>query len=339
MFTATLGIVFGLIYWKYVLFLFQLLFGKLLKYPAVKIEIFGWDGHKYNENEKRRWHKVKRKVMPIVSFAMRKGPDREKLLVFGPYAASLLIHLIPFIIIRTSYGSGAYNEGIGFFTTLTLFMSVLMLVAIILCAVSINKPINKELTRLYKEQIYSLWNGASFSQINVYQGLTSDKSASGHLRALHLNMCIYKALDRGDYQILPQYLQALDEILLTPNGYNTAYNFTSCYYNILFYSSYIYINPQNAMKIYSLIKETIENDMQAYGSRILAYYQYFILKRPDLAAASLFRAEEALKKANMDIYTEAEMNLDRKYIKELRNRMAGDSLVQSSENPVMRYEQ
>ena len=233
-----------------------------------------------------------------------------------------------------------FSEGIGFISGMVVIAAIMSILACVLLFITERNTANKELTARYSEQIEAIYEGASFSEIEVYQGYALNTKASNMLRAAHLNMCINKALDRGDYQVLPSYMQTLDSLLITTNGYSMLPCYTPSYYNLLFYSSYIYVNAQNAMKIYSLIKDRIEFDTEANAKRILAYYQYFIMKRPDLAANSLFQADEAIKRLNStSIYSQAEAEIDRKFIKELRNRMAADSLVNSNENPVMKYEQ
>ncbi len=343
MFSATFGTFFGLFIFFYTFSLFTYIYGRMLKFPVYQIEIFGWEGYKSSDTEKRRWNKTaKIKLLPVVTLVHKRnqGKNDENVLTVLTVGSTIILYGGLTLILRMIYGSSMYSEGIGFFSAMvTVAAAVGIILGVITFFVQRN-PVNKELTARYNEQVEALYAGASFSEIEVYQGYALNKKASNTLRAAHLNMCIDKALDRGDYQVLPSYMQTLDSLLITQNGYSMLPNFMSSYYNLLFYSSYIYINAQNAMKIYALIKDRIENDAEPNAKRILAYYQYFILKRPDLAANSLFQADEALKRLNYtSIYSQAEAEIDRKFIRELRNRMASDSMVNSNERPVMKYEQ
>ena len=76
--------------------------------------------------------------------------------------------------------------------------------------------------------------------------------------------------------------------------------------------------------------------MDPNGRRVLAAYQLMILNRPDLAAVTLYQAEEAFYHLPK-VYTEAEVELDKKFIAELKNRLNIMSNPVQENSPVMSY--
>lgn len=343
MFSVTLGGIVGIILFGYTYLLFTYLIGKAFKCYPYMIKVLEWEGCKRSEKEKRKWVKTgKFRLTPVIALATGKNKSvrEEYILGYGPMVVNFLFYFIFVITLRIIYGSAMNSEGIGFFSGIVEFGAAISAFVVILALISDCNKDNKELMKLLREQRAKLMDGTYYSELDVYEGLAMSGRGAKHLRVAHLNMCINKALDRGDYQILPKYMKHMDELLMTANGYNTSMtNYTGCYYNLLFYSSYIFINVQNAFKMYSLIKDRIESDEDPNAKRILAFYQYFIMGRPDLAASSAYRAEKAMENVNMDMYSEAELNLDRKFLRELRNRMASDSKVNSTERPIMEYNQ
>ena len=163
------------------------------------------------------------------------------------------------------------------------------------------------------------------------------KYGNKNIRAIQWSLCCYNALDKGDYKALAGYLSQIDDMLKLPNGYNKFIGYTQCYYHIIFYSSYINPNKANAIKFYNVIKERLESDMDPCGRRVLAYYQYYVLSRPDLAIVTINQAEEALaKRAGTNVFTDAEYRFEKDLIEKIKTNMANDSEAASGEHPIIR---
>ena len=70
------------------------------------------------------------------------------------------------------------------------------------------------------------------------------------------------------------------------------------------------------------IRNELERDMDPNGRRVLAYYQYYIMKNPELADKTIREAEAALTNEESLIFSKAELDLERKLIRQLRVNMA-----------------
>ncbi|MBR6402499.1 MAG: hypothetical protein IKS48_03865 [Eubacterium sp.] len=83
-------------------------------------------------------------------------------------------------------------------------------------------------------------------------------------------------------------------------------------------------NPNNAMKFYEKIRPILETDMDLNGRRVLAYFQYYVLKRPDLAEITLAQADKAEENVKA-VLSKTEQKYEQKLIEELRENMRGNS--------------
>ena len=84
MFTATIGTFVGLFLYFYTLGIFSYIYARMLKFPIYMIEIFGWEGCKSSETEKRRWRKTaKKKLLPVVSLAHKRNQGKHDLTMYN----------------------------------------------------------------------------------------------------------------------------------------------------------------------------------------------------------------------------------------------------------------
>ena len=317
--------------------LLTLFFGKIIGLTLMRVSLYIREGYRYEKGDRFKWNK--KSFSPIPQFYLfKKDFTRKDDIISGvcPLIVNFLIYLSLLILIYTKYKTITFEGGIGFLTGMVLGALICVIMLAVMMIADISNPANRELTRLYREQIAELKNGAGFDQIPVYPERAADEKASKLNRAIQWNLCIYKALVQGNFKVLPDYLKNMDDLLKTDTGYTDFVGYLGCYYNLLFYSSFIYPNRDNAIKIYNVIKNRLEADTDANGRRVLAAYQMNILNRPDLAAVTLYQAEEALKKPP-EIYTAAEAEFDRKYIREMKERLSSMSRSAEQNTPVMSY--
>ena len=115
------------------------------------------------------------------------------------------------------------------------------------------------------------------------------------------------------------------DLALRKHGPNSDYIETTLdvygYYDILFYSSYVNQNHNHAVRIYNLIKPTLDADKDANGRRVKAYYEFYVMNQSQQASITLNQAIEALRDIDTVINTKAEIDLERRLIEELQDNM------------------
>ena len=302
----------------------QILVGLAMGLTLFHFSVYGIEFRRSGFKDKFIRTKGRFKILPLVMCTKKNLTEKEdmlyiaicafvKLILFG---GMFLLYVIP------HKKDMDYYRGVQFLCGLFTGMLIYAITYIILYVILIAKGSNNNLMKINRRAFDQLWAGASFSELDIDPAYTEDKSITKLMRCSHLNLCCARALEQGDYNGLTNLVRKLDEILYVVNDYDRFESYTGCYYQILFYSTYINYNVQNAMKFYNIIGQRLENDMDPNGRRILAYYQYYILRQPDKAEISLRQAEDAINKMQDSFFTRAEIELEKKFIKELKFNMA-----------------
>ncbi|SNU07976.1 hypothetical protein SAMN06297422_11394 [Lachnospiraceae bacterium] len=285
----------------------------------LSFSIFGKECGRTAKNEKFVWRNCHFSVFPVAIFGKPYIKEKEDLFfAFSKLIINAVIFVSIFLFVMIKNKVGIF--GMGFVSGITAGSAFCAIIYLVLSFIKILKGDNRILYKLTNAELEKLKNGTSFSQINIYPEMAANKKINRTFRATQWNFCCYNALDKHDYVALGNYLRQMDELLKGPNGYDTFISYTLCYYHIIFYSSYINPNRINAMKFYGVIKDRLESDMEPNGRRVLAYYQLYIMNRPDLAAVTIDQAEQAIiKRTGDDIFTQAELKLEKRLINEIKD--------------------
>ena len=177
--------------------------------------------------------------------------------------------------------------------------------------------------RIIKDILNQMRAGVDFEQLDLPLDYIYNSKTSTAAKQSYMTFCSKKAYALKDYNTLNSVIREMDKSLSTSYGSKEDTS-VGCYYEIIFYSSYVMYNPSNAMKYYEKIKNVLEKDMDINGRRVLAYFQYYVLKRPDLAEISIDQAinmDDSVK-ANL---THAEMKYEKVLIEELKSNMKRDA--------------
>ena len=332
-FGAVIGLVLGAYTRALVIFILSKIFGLTI----LCVGIFTFEGIRYKNGDKFRWNKRKFALTPQVIPSGDKMTEKMDVFIsVSSVGLSFLIYAVPLAIRYAGYKGDMLEGGKGFVTGLCLGGILHAVLLMIIVVILFSNTKNRRLERLQRERVAKLRAGMSFSQMEVYPQLAADTKVIKGSRIREWNFCVYRALITDDYNALPEYLKNMDDLLLVMNEYNEFIGFLGCYYNMLFYSSFIVPNPAHATRLYNVIRDRLEADTDVNGKRVLAAYQLMILNKPEQAAVTLYQAEEALKHVP-EIYTEAEKELDIKYIKRIRERLAALSGPQNPAFGAMSY--
>lgn len=308
----------------------QILVGMAMGLTLFHFSVYGIEFRRSGFKDKFQFTKSRFKILPLVMCTKKNLTEKEDLIYTGIcgllklilFGGLFMLYVIP------HKKDMDYYRGVQFLCGMFTGMLIYAISYIVLYILVIAKGSNNNLMKVNRRAFDQLWAGASFSELDINPAYAEDKSIGKLMRCSHLNLCCGRALEQGDYNGLTNIVRKLDEILYMVNDYDRFEAYTGCYYQILFYSTYINQNIQNAMKFYNIIGQRLESDMDPNGRRILAYYQYYILKQPDKAEVSLRQAEEAINNMQDSFFTKAEIDLEKKFIKELKFNMAY--------NPIMR---
>ena len=308
---------------SYINILSFILSGKTVDAKLYRLNILAWEGKRSQSDSKMNWSMQNFHVFPEASVVRKnvteKGYYKMNIInIFSMlilYGTLFLIHVAAYrnqILTEKAMGVRALIEG-------GLIFSVVVLIYFIVLHA---KPANSRV--LIKNQIAldKLCGGDSYSELDLDPSCIRDKNINKAIRATHSCLCCNKALETGNYDLLAAYMYDMDQMLWTYNQYTKNIAYTGCYYHILFFSTYINQNVQNAMKFYNIIRNELERDMDPNGRRVLAYYQYYIMKNPELADKTIREAEAALTNEESLIFSKAELDLERNLIRQLRVNMA-----------------
>lgn len=320
-----LGILIGIEIFQIFYFAVNSLISKMFGQTLVRFRIFSFEGKRTKKDQKLEWSK-NNKFVPYPSAFYGKldlqiHEDEERKTVYVILAVLGVVVMTYSAVICTMFWG--VNNPSGKLFMGSAFGVIAFLVVFIYAVLNTTSKENKILLDRYDTAIRQLQDGATFEQLVLpLDGLDNPKIRD-NVKCAYLNMCALKDIALRDYNHLSNIVRRLDACLLKMgNGsYTRDTMYYRFYYPIIFYSTYINPNYSNAIRFYNIIKDSLESDMDANGRRVLAYYQYYIVKRPDLAAVTLGQAEQALENFNGNPITQAEINTERILIEELRNNM------------------
>jgi hypothetical protein len=285
--------------------------------------ISAWSGRRYHPDDKLSWTMGDVHILPSASVIKKSMTEKEHytvniihmFLLLFLYGGLFLIHVAVYRNVILSDMATLVRE--------LLLGGLVFAVIHIIFWIGVNaKPSNSRVLVKNLNAINELNQGARYADLDLDPSYIRDKSINKGLRATHINLCCSKALETENYELLGSYMYDIDQMLWIYNQYSKENFYTPCYYHILFFSTYINPNVQNAMKFYNVIKDELEKDMDPNGRRVLAYYQYYIMRNPELADKTIRAAEDALAKYELGWFSKAEIELERKLIRQLRVNMA-----------------
>lgn len=287
--------------------------------------LFSRTGIRHTEDEKFKWYRDKFTIVPRVQLSHDFESLSEGEMSFINILSMIIYGLVNAVyIILIAY----FMWGDQRFLQRVLLYSALY-VGIVFILVLVRGIINEvgsknSLGGFCREKIRQLRSGAAIEQIDLKVSDKLRDKASKAEKCLYLDLCGMKALWNKDFDSLNSIVREMDRSLRR-RGPNSDFVYDvmllNGYYLILFYSTYVNPNYNNAVKIYNFIRPALETDMDPNGRRVLAYYQFYILKQPEVAAITLNQAIEALQTVNRARLTDAEYNLEKRLIEELQNSM------------------
>ena len=298
--------------------LVQVIMGNIMGLFIMKFSIFGKEWSRSSTKGKMEKHNGKFSFFPVVIYGKPHLTKKEdSRYAIACVIVTTLLVLVPCVIFLVLNIHSLFKWPTGFWTA-TAFGAAYMAISLpIITAFKLGNKESRNARDLYSANLDRLWH-CSFADIEVYPEVANNPKVNSMYRAAHMNMCVAKALYTRDFDSLHDYMRSLDTMLKGPGGYNTFVTYTGCYYNLIFYSSYINRNRENATKFYYLVKDRLEADKDANGRRVLAYYYLYVLNNVKLAKEYIAQADEALETRNADMYTEAEFLLDQMYIDEIK---------------------
>lgn len=287
--------------------------------------LFGKTGKKHKSEEKLKWHRDKFSIYPRVALGVDAENLSEEILRTTNVVSIIIFGLISvvfiFLIVFFMIGDQRFLQRMLLFAALDVGVTfVLILIGTIIAGVKSKNGLGT----FCREKVKELRQGAAIEQIDLRVSDEVRNKATRYEKCIYLNLCGLKALWNKDFDSLNSIVREQDRNLRR-TGPNSDFVYDNIliggYYLILFYSTYVNPNYNNAVRIYNFIRPSLEADMDPNGRRVLAYYQYYILKQPELAAITLNQGIESLKIFDKAIMTEAEFKLEKRLMEELQNSM------------------
>ena len=293
------------------------------------IRIFGKAGRKKKGEDHYTWSNDKFTLLPllVLNMDLEEGIDSKfKRLNIAMYLVNILLAgLYAFVILyffwkNPRFGPRILRES----AWIVLGTGILSLIR----QLYVMYIKGEDLASFTRTKILALMSGATLEQMDMSIPDGMFEKGSRKDKVLYLHICYLKALWMKNFAALNNLVRQMD-IALRKHGANSEYTYDTMsnfgYYDILFYSTYVNHNASHAIRIYNLIKPTLEADMDPNGRRVLAYYQFYVLKQAQEASITLNQAIDGLHDWDIGIdgnqTTKAEMEVERRLIEELQNNM------------------
>ena len=322
---AALGLWFGAIVVGIILAVASVITAEISGAWISSVRIFGKNGQKNSRDASRIWHRDKFVFLPkvILQVSPEEGYAEEikRMNTIMNLLTFMLLGIYAFVFLFLTW------REYSFWATCLKYSAFFAVVeTVILFIKFINYKLSKgyQLETICQERLNELRNGAPLENLDmsIPDGVIDKADRKGKVFYYHL--CFSKSLINRNYTALNGIVRQIDAAL-RKNGPKSEYvDERLCsigFYDILFYSSYINPNPKHAQRIYNFIRPTIEADMDVNGRRVLAYYQFYILKQAQAAAITLSQASQSLQNVDTEIFVPAEINLERRLLEELQNNM------------------
>ena len=296
---------------------------KMMGMFMMSVWIFSKRGIRTHENAEFTWIKnSKFSIAPIVVYGKIDLTSEERRKYNLTVGAFLGLIVMLYSVIACSQFWGVRSSSGRFFMGIALMMIVLLVVYAMATIKMLNRG-SEVLFDRYNEIITQLKNGATFEQIQIPMIDYYDPKIESSLKCAFLHLSFYKAFALKDFANLGKITQRLDAEMknMGRGNYTTEPLYMGYYYPIIFYSTYINPNYANAIRFYNIAKNVLDAEKEPNGLRVMAYYQFYIMRKPDLAAITISRAEQALEEHNNPNIFPAEIEMERKLIAELRDNM------------------
>ena len=234
------------------------------------------------------------------------------------YISTMAMVIISMIVIFLLWSNGAWINARfeGFLLGICVGLGAYVLLIVIVA-------INVDTSRLKKKVILCLGQlkeGASYESLDLPleeirrpEGLSSERDLQNLFRCALLQLCNAKAFAMNDFTAIKEIVKLEKEYF--PEKFTKAY-LGSCG-DIVFFHSYIEKNKDEARKYYSVAADEFEKDMDVNGRRILAYYQYYIQERVELALETLEQAKDELVHADREKFFDASLKMEKQLIDKL----------------------
>ncbi len=318
-----IGAIIGMIIAAYIGSLINMIVGKIMRMHLIKISLLIWEGRRSTPYEKFNWSRRNFALFPVVGMVKKRLSEKEDL-IYTIVCAFTKIILFGSILLF--YGLN-FKDELEYYPVPNFIMGIIIgafMFSMVYLGIFIYlmvKHADRRLMRINRVAIDRLWDGASFAELDIDPSYADDPKITRNIRAVHYSLCFAKAMETGDYESIGRVLQVVDGMLYINNTYVSPEIYTGNYYQILFYSTYINPNIQNAVKFYKVIENQLKTDMDPNGRRVLAFYQYYIMKNHTLAEETVREAENALAKCEDGFLCRAEIDIERKLITQLKRNM------------------
>ena len=337
-----IGGLIGIILFSYINSLANVIACKCTSFFVMHVKLLGKTGYRRRKTKPLKWIKCKFSLFCYVTggFEVKDYTEQDNrnykiITIVGTVIPAVLIAAFP-VLNAIVYGAGliTFTGGIG----------TGMLIFLILYISGIIKAMNKDM-RAYMDTcrvaMLQLKEGYSYNQLSLPTGLLSVKKVNTYSRSRYLTLLSMKAISQKDYTMLNGYIRELDLTFKggRPNGifvYNELY--LDGYMLIMYYSTFINPNLPNAQKIYNLIKDGLVFLNDTPEIIILAYYQFYVMKRPDLAALTVNQARENIAYAGENEMFRADRIIFEEMIDTLQNKMTM-ILNPKEEQPIIRMDE
>ena len=338
MIVMILGVLFGVFVFNYVMIGITAICILLTPHFVLVFEIFGKHGERKVQEQALVWTKRRFSIIPylVAGYDLEASDVKDERNYKIIYI--LLMTLLGFIpgiaLLVLLWGLESahadFLKGVGVAILSHYFIQILALIRI-------SGANQSSFRALLRSKALELRKGASYEQIVLPTELLTFRTNDYYTRIKYLEICCRKYLWLQDYNQLNAYIRDMDLTLKhgkKNGGFIYSPLYVDGYYQILYYSTFVNPNFVNATRVYNVIKTYLEQDMNANGRRVLAYYQYYVMKRPDLAAITLSQAVEGMKQAKFLKMCDADIALSNRLIDQLQDIMT-NQLNPAERKPVI----
>ena len=302
------------------------------------VKIFNKQGIRTNPESEMKWIKSdKFSIVPMIGYSKLgiSAEEDKKNTVTIEIIMGLIVMIYAIFSCSQFWG---VRSGIGSFFMGSTFSMIIMMGVVVFYSIKLMNDESAVLQNKYNAIIAQLRSGATFEQIDIPMNMVLSPKVRGEIKCAFLNLDFYKTLSRRDYVALGNITRRLDQELkeLGRGTYTKEALHIGFYYPIIFYSTYLNPNHANAIRFYNIAKTVLEADNDPNGLRVKAYYQLYVLKKPELAAITASQAEQGLNNGDCPAMVPAEREMERRLIEELRDNMMKMNSPQQGYQPLIR---
>lgn len=342
-----IGLFLGLLLYSVIRSTVVFVSGKAAGFYLASFNLFGFHYMRAVPTEPLKKHKGKFTIFPsLIMSKINLDPKEDKRLAITEAVIHIIVVAIISVIICYLWVVPSIGGRKPFYLTFhagIVESMVLMSFALLFVTLNIIGNAETQLRNEYNAAIKNLRDGFGYAQLNISRQRIQGITLSDSIKILYLDMCFNVALEKKDVQEMSAVLRELDPILTKDstlsNMKRAGLPYQGAYYSVLLFSSYIRTHQGNAMRYYQYIKEFIEEDMDFNGRTILAFYNYRILNRSDVAAELLIQAENNLITADELKFPRASKNLYKRLIEELKDSLDEVGKGYFDPKPILSYDE